>query len=122
IRTLILGVFTMQRRNNMAFTNELSNNVLNHVFSGESYTPPEQLYVALYTPDGEVSGGGYSRQEISFGKASGGVIRNDAEVHFPIAESNWGMITEAILFDAVQGGNQLDVSTIDSTEVVENEK
>jgi len=104
----------------MAFTNDLSNNVLSHVFQGESYTPPQRIYVALFTSAGEVSGGGYSRQEITLGAPANGVIRNDSEVHFPLAETDWGTITQTVLFD--ENDNRLDEATTNALEVRESEK
>ena len=53
----------------MAFSNYLSNEILDHVFSGNAFTAPSNYYVALYTvaPTAsgggtEVTGGGYVRK------------------------------------------------------------
>ena len=70
------------------------------------------FYLALFTqsPDEsgggtEMAGGGYARQQVSFGTPSGGVMRNDAAIVFPTATSDWGTATGWGLFDAASGGN-----------------
>src|SRR5690625_2369272 len=64
------------------FTRELENKVLNHIFRNESYTPPEKVYVGLFTSTGEVTGAGYTRQEIPFRESSNGRIVNDMNAAF----------------------------------------
>lgn len=107
----------------MAFTSYLNTQVLNHVFRNQPFASPTTVYVGLFTsPNTEVSGGGYVRQEITFGApyADGNdtVIENDEEVRFPIAAADWGNITHAALFDAETGGNRLDLAEITSPRTV----
>jgi len=104
------------------FTRELENKVLNHIFRNESYTPPEKVYVGLFTSAGEVAGAGYTRQEITFRESSNGRIVNDNEIRFPIAEEDWGTITRAGVFDSQTGGTQLTETTVNETEVIENKQ
>src|SRR5690625_4740827 len=104
------------------FTRELENNVLNHIFRGEAYTPPEKVYVGLLTSAGEVTGEGYTRQELTFRDSSNGRMVNHNEIRFPIAEEDWGTITRAGVFDAQSGGTQLTETSVNETEVIENEQ
>lgn len=103
----------------MAFSSFLINNVLNHVFNNDSYNPPSQLYVGLISNGSEVSGGGYSRQQISFTESTNGTITNDAEVRFPLSESGWGTIDQAAVFTSETGGKALDYGGLTNERLVE---
>ena len=64
--------------------------------------------LALFTSDpgesgdtsGEVSGGAYARQSVSFGSASSGSISNDAGIDFPTATGSWGTVSHWGLMDS----------------------
>ena len=102
----------------MNMSNYLAAALLNRIFRGQAMTFPTNVYVALYTSDPtkndtgqEVTGGGYARQQVIFsapveenGKQ---VIRNSADVVFPIATADWGTVTHAGIRDAATGGNLL---------------
>ena len=67
----------------------LENKLLDHFLATTAYTPPANVYVALYTvgPSDagggtEVVGGSYARQEASFTAASGGATSNDSNIDF----------------------------------------
>jgi hypothetical protein len=97
------------------FSTYLAGGLLNHAFvAGHSYVPPPTVYVALYTANPtaagggtEVAGGNYARQAIAFGAASGtpATVNNNAEVQWPAASANWGLIFSAGLLDAATAGN-----------------
>lgn len=107
----------------MGFTESLRNNILNHVFRNEPYTAPTTVYAALFTSSGEVDGDGYVRQPITFGAPNNGVIKNDTEIKFPIAASDWGNITSASVFDSETGGNRLaDGNPLSEKNVRENDQ
>ena len=122
-------------------SNYLEERVINHYLRGASSTAPSTMYVALFlnnpTDAGtgtEVSGTGYARQRITFkaptqvaGKAQ---TTNNAEIEFPSAGSNWGLVTHAAVYDDLTGGNMYiygalrnpkDVQTSDILKVLENE-
>jgi len=99
-------------------SNYLAAALLNRVFRGQPMTFPSTIYIALYTSDPtkndtgtEVSGGGYVRQQVVFGAPTEEdgrqVIRNTADVVFPIATADWGTVTHAGIRDAATGGNLL---------------
>jgi hypothetical protein len=97
-----------------AISDYLENKLLDHVLRVAAYSQPSALYLALYTLDPtdadtgtEVSGGSYARQTITFGAASGGQSKNNANVEFPQATANWGTITHIGIRDASTGGNLL---------------
>src|SRR5690554_2264625 len=99
-------------------SNYLETALLNAVFRGVGFTPPGNIYLALYTSNPtdadtgtEVSGGGYNRQPVTFtspnqveGKAT---IENNSDIEFAVATANWGDITHVGLRDASTGGNLL---------------
>jgi hypothetical protein len=98
----------------------LENKVLDHILGATSYTPPTNIYIALFTtlPNDagsggvEVSGGSYARYNITnnttnFPNASGGVKSNNANYNFPTATANWGTIVGFGLYDDPTAGNLL---------------
>ena len=94
----------------------LEKKLLDHVLTNTPYTPPEYVYLALFTSDPtdagsgkEVTGGAYTRQEISFGAASspGGTSSTIADLVFPVATANWGTVTHVGIYDAATAGNLL---------------
>ncbi|WP_052410457.1 phage tail fiber protein [Paenibacillus durus] len=102
----------------MQISNYLSAALLNQAFRNATWTPPGTVYLALYTSDPtaadtgtEVSGGAYARQAIAFGAAAveGGkmTVKSSADVAFPIATADWGLVTHVGLRTASTGGNLL---------------
>lgn len=96
------------------FSDYLENKILDHVFRNTAYTPPSAVYLGLYTSapsdagsGTEVSGGGYARQAITFGAASGGAISNTAAVQFTASGGSYGTVTHVGVFDASSAGNML---------------
>jgi len=107
-----------------SFTDYLEDAVLDHVFRNTALTSPTDVYLALFTvaPDDtgggtEVSGGGYARQAITFGAASGGSMDNSAAVSFTASGANFGSVVAVGIFDASTGGNMLAWDTITSATV-----
>jgi hypothetical protein len=108
------------------FSDYLENKLLDHTFRNTSYAPPATVYLALYTANPtdagggtEVTGGGYARQAITFGAASGGAISNTAAVAFTATGANYGTVSAVGIFDALSGGNLL--AWKDITDVVIND-
>src|SRR4030042_3306099 len=52
----------------------------------------------------EVSGGSYARQLAGLSAASGGLSSNGADITFPQATADWGLITHAALMDPITAG------------------
>lgn len=119
-----------------AATNTLELKLLDHFFSNGNtpgaYTP-DTLYLALATnattPDveagtfTEVSGGSYARQSLAakFGTAAAsGSISNDANIQFPTATADYGVVTHIVVMDALTGGNALIIQALTSNKTVEN--
>jgi len=104
----------------MALTQSVANKVLNHLFRNTTMPSPTAVFVGLYVGSAEVGGAtaGYARQSITFGAPTAGVIKNDTEVRFPIASSDWGEISSAGIFDAATGGNRLDDASIAAVRIV----
>jgi hypothetical protein len=99
----------------------LSNKLLNHVLSGQVYTPPgpNNLYLALLsTPPSDnniielPSANGYARTPITFSVAgstpqTNGISTNTSQVLIGPATASWGTLAGIALFDAPTGGNLL---------------
>lgn len=82
--------------------------ILNHIFSGIEYPPPQQLWAAIFTANGEVVGGGYARINVT-GKFSladdNDIVLNNAQLEWPLPTVGWGNIEGMALYDASEGGN-----------------
>ena len=109
----------------MSFSNYLETEILDHVFSGNAYTAPTTLYLALYTAapgetggGTEVSGGGYARQTVAF-TTSGDTSSNTSAIEFPTATANWGTVTHVGVFDALTSGNLMVYATLTSSKAIE---
>lgn len=90
--------------------------LLDWLMTNGSATRPTSRHVAIYTAapsesggGTEVSGNGYSRQEVTFSAAStpSGTTSNNNAVSFTAAGGSWGTITHIGIFDAATGGNLL---------------
>lgn len=105
------------------FSTYLDDKILDVVFSGTPFTTPTK-YVALFssdaglsenTPSTEITGGGYARVKAEnsiFNAASAGLVTNNAEILFPVANESWGTITHVAIMDAQSSGNVLAFATI----------
>lgn len=98
----------------MPKTYYLDNNFINVALRNTAFTPPTPIYVALFTtaPTAagggvEVTGGSYARQTVVFAAPTNGQTSNNADVLFPVATANWGIVKAFALMDAASGGNML---------------
>lgn len=101
----------------MPMSDYLEGKLLRHTFRNEPYTPPETVWLALYTTapqaDGnggaEVNGTGYVRRQLSMNVTEGApsLATLSEVVEYPVAETDWGTITTGVIFDAQAGGNVL---------------
>lgn len=87
----------------------LADMILNAIFTEAEFQKPAALWLGLFTNQGEIVGGNYSRVNVTgkFETASGGVTKNSEQINFPLPSVAWGTVTHAALFDAEQGGNML---------------
>lgn len=114
----------------MSFTDYLENKLLDHILNDGTYTPPTNVFVALYTatPNDagggtEVSGGSYARQSTAaadWNAAASGSKDNANDITFPTATASWGTVTSFGLFDVVSGGNLLAYGDLTANNVVNN--
>jgi hypothetical protein len=101
--------------------------IISYFMRGESVSPPAQWYIALFlsptADDGsglEVDGAGYVRQPILFGALQASVeTRNIADIVFPAAGENWGVVTYFALYDAESGGHMWLHGPLDDDIIVE---
>lgn len=114
-----------------AMSNYLEEKVLNAVLRGQAFPSIPKVYAALFTTnpgeDGstgtEVSGGGYSRKEVTFAAPTQvldiATCTNSLEVDFGVATTNWGYITHSALYDASTGGNMLYHGALETPKTIE---
>jgi hypothetical protein len=115
-------------------SNILENRLVDHIFRGNAFAMPTQLWVALYSSDpgetgasGELSGGGYGRAALAPSTANWaatngvgntsvsstgttGATSNNVIITFPTPTANWNggnAVTHFAIFDASTGGNML---------------
>lgn len=100
-----------------AFSEYTRRRVMESLFCGVPWTPPETLYMGLFTADGkEVVGDGYQRLPVS--PKSWHTVRSDDKVtriandrlQFEVARSDWSekqQIVEWRCFDSATGGNHI---------------
>ena len=101
------------------------NNVLNASLRGVPFTPPVASYVALFTSSPtrsgggtEVSGGGYSRQIVTWTAPVNGQSSNATDITFAVATAVWGTVVTYALMDAPVGGNILYYADMNSPQTV----
>lgn len=127
----------------MNMSNYLATALLNQVFRNTPYTWPTNVYLALYTsnPTGndtgqEVTGGGYARQQITFGAptsenytqyhpttgqqvtVSKRTIKNSADVVMPTATADWGQVSHVGIRDAATGGSLLYFGALETPRTI----
>lgn len=83
------------------FSERAKNDMLNSRFVAGN------VYVALFNKDGEVAAAEYSRQQADFSVPEFGQTVNQNDIFFPVANTDWGVITEVGLYDIEAGGNLL---------------
>lgn len=109
------------------FSNYLEGKLLDHVLKNTTYTSPTTVYVGLFTTNPtdagtgtEVTGGSYARQAATFGAASGGSSTTTADITFPQATADWGVVSHIGIYDNVSAGNFLMYTPLDSSKTVSN--
>lgn len=101
-----------------AASDYLETGILNYFFRNQAVPQPTAVFLALYISDPtdadtgtEVSGGGYSRKQITFGtptqSSNKGLISNNQKIEFDIATTDWGTVSYWGVRDASTGGNLL---------------
>jgi len=108
-----------------AASNYLENALLDHFLGTAAYTMPNPVYCSLHTanPDEdasgtEVSGNGYSRQQMDFDAASGGSAANSADTDFTASGGDWGTITHWAIWDASTVGNMLVYGAFTNSRII----
>jgi len=122
----------------MSLTREAKDQILSKAFTEGALFDSESFWVGLWcspivdsfgTPIniGEVTEDDYSRAEIPnngtvFSEVFEHDVRNNVEILFNEAQSDWGIITNVGIFDAETEGNLLFYGTLDTArEVVEGD-
>ncbi|MEC0233738.1 hypothetical protein P4H71_05125 [Paenibacillus kribbensis] len=88
---------------------------INAALRGVAFTLPTTWFIALYTSaptDGdtgaEVSGGGYTRRVVTFSDPvlvdRRAIVQNVADISFPTASADWGLVTHIGIRTAATGG------------------
>lgn len=108
----------------MSFTNFLETEILDHVFAGNAYTAPSNVYLGLYTATPsdtgggtELSGSGYTRQAMAM-SVSGNTATNSAAEEFATATGSWGTVSHVGVFDAATSGNLLAFGALSASKAI----
>ena len=83
------------------------NKILDHCLGKTSWTMPTSIKLGLFTSDPgeatggtEVTGGSYARQTFTVDTAVAGATQNAAEIAFPVATADWGIIGWVVIYEA----------------------
>ena len=102
-----------------ALSDFAENKLLDHILGTASFTKPAKVYVGLHTQSpnesasaatevggsaGDSTTGGYFRIEATFGAASNGSASNNANITFPTATSDFGVISHIGIYDSSTPG------------------
>lgn len=108
-----------------AMSDYLENAIINATLRGQDFVAPPTVYLALFTSDPtdagtgtEVSGGGYTRQPISFGSSTDGSCSNVGDIFYPAATAGWGTISHIGIYDAGTAGNLLYYGSLITTKSI----
>jgi hypothetical protein len=111
------------------FTDYLEEQFMLHTLKGTPYTPPNSVWIALYTNSPgeddsgtEVSGDGYYRTEVPRGgweTPSSGATQNLNAINFPTALSDWGTIRYIGIKDAQFSGSLLIYSELKNPKAID---
>ena len=114
-----------------AMSDYLEQQILNHIFRNTAiFTPPANVYLALFTAapsdsggGTEVSGGSYVRKTVSTttqwtAPGVAGLTDNINLQAFVTATANWGTVTHVAIFDAATAGNLLFHGALAASKVV----
>jgi hypothetical protein len=103
----------------------LRNKLAGAVLRGEDFTPPADVWLALYatdpTPDDtatEVSGSGYARVKLTFGAPTTGICVLSQDATFPAATGSQGSVGFGGIRDAQSGGNLLFSGPLAASQLV----
>lgn len=109
------------------FTDSMENTIIDHLLRNQAYTPAGTTFVALFTTatddaggGTEVTGGSYVRQNAGLSAAAGGTTSNAADITFPTATANWGVVSHCALMTLATAGTMLMHSILDASKTVNN--
>lgn len=104
-----------------SFTTYFTDKILNHVFGGDSYTPPTGLWLACHSTGSansivgeELSGSGYSRTPFSLVKNTRREWNNEDLIIGPTPSADWEEILSLTIFDSETGGNAIAWGNVNS--------
>lgn len=87
----------------------LGNALFDHIFRGNAFAMPSDLFIALFVGAVEVTGGSYARVSChgagAWTSPVNGAGSNVGAIIFPTATAPWGLIDHYGIFDAITAGN-----------------
>ena len=116
-----------------SFTEDLSNELLDHVFGNAAFTADSTLYVALSTTTitdtggnmTEPSGGSYARVAVTnnatnFPAASSGAKANGTAITFATATASWGTVIDFAIMSALTSGTMRGYGTLTASKTIDS--
>lgn len=123
-------------------TNYLENKLVDHIFRGQTFTAPTNLYVSLHSADpgetgaNEISGNNYGRATVasslanwagtqssgstSASSGTGGQTSNNGSITFATPSGSWGTVTHFAIWDASTTGNCLLYGALTISKTINN--
>lgn len=119
----------------------LENKLIDHLFRGQSFAAPANLYVGLLTAapsdtggGTEVTGGSYARVTVANSLANwagtqaaastvassgnSGTTSNNGAITFPAPTANWGVASHFGIYDASTAGNLLFYGALTASKTI----
>ena len=102
------------------FSSYTTNKLLNHIFSGTTYSTPEKYLALLTSSSGLSSNANWSGNELSssavgyarlpledsvWTESTTGSVTTNADMMYTVAGSHWGEVSHVAIVDAPSGGN-----------------
>jgi hypothetical protein len=112
----------------MSMKSSLREQLLKATLTGNTYTSPTTVYMALYstaptatTAGTELSGDGYARETVTF-TVTADVATTSAAVEFGPATADWSTVRGWAVLDASTGGNQLYAGSFSLPQLIRDER
>lgn len=126
-----------------AWSDYSENKLVDHVFRGQAFSAPANLYLGLLTAaptdaggGTECTGGDYARAEVACSttnwsgtqgagttaasSGTSGTISNNIAITFPLPTASWGTVVAVGIYDASTAGNLIAWGAVSPSKTISN--
>jgi hypothetical protein len=126
-----------------AWSDYSENKLVDHVFRGQAFSAPANLYLGLLTAaptdaggGTECTGGSYARAEVACSttnwsgtqgagttaasSGTSGTISNNIAITFPLPTATWGTVVAVGIYDASTAGNLIAWGAVSPSKTISN--